>query len=37
MNQVRNLIVIVASAGGIRAIVKVIEGLPQAIDAAVMN
>lgn len=36
MNQVKNLIVIGASAGGIRAILKVIEGLPQAIDAAVM-
>lgn len=36
MNQIRNLIVIGASAGGIKAIVKVIEGFPEIIDAAVM-
>ncbi|MEZ0131127.1 chemotaxis protein CheB, partial [Flavobacterium sp. LBUM151] len=36
MNQVRNLIVIGASAGDIKAIVKVIEGLTQTIDAAIM-
>jgi two-component system chemotaxis response regulator CheB len=36
MNQVRNLIVIGASAGGIKAIVKVIEGLTQTLDAAIM-
>jgi two-component system chemotaxis response regulator CheB len=36
MSQVRNLIVIGASAGGIKAIVKIIEGLPKALDAAIM-
>lgn len=36
MKKVRNLIVIGASAGGIKAIVKVIEGLPKTIDAAIM-
>ena len=36
MNPIRNLIVIGASAGGIRAIVKVIEGFPENIDAAIM-
>lgn len=36
MNQIRNLIVIGASAGGIRAIIKVIEGFPENIDAAIM-
>ena len=36
MNQIRNLIAIGASAGGIRAIIKVIEGFPETIDAAIM-
>lgn len=36
MNQIRNLIAIGASAGGIRAIIKVIEGFPENIDAAIM-
>ena len=36
MNPIRNLIVIGASAGGIRAIIKVIEGFPENIDAAIM-
>lgn len=36
MSQVRNLIVIGASAGGIKAIVKVIEGLPLPINAAIL-
>jgi two-component system chemotaxis response regulator CheB len=34
--QIRNLIVIGASAGGIKAITKIIEGLSKSIDAAVM-
>jgi two-component system chemotaxis response regulator CheB len=36
MNPIRNLIAIGASAGGIRAIIKVIEGFPETIDAAIM-
>lgn len=36
MSQIRNLIVIGASAGGIKAIVKLIEGFPETIDAAIM-
>lgn len=36
MSIIRNLIVIGASAGGIKAILKIIEGLPQRIDAAIM-
>ena len=36
MNPIRNLIAIGASAGGIRAIIKVIEGFPKTIDAAIM-
>lgn len=36
MSQVRNLIVIGASAGGIKAIVKVIEGLPVPMNAAIL-
>src|SRR3954471_9190364 len=36
MNQIRNLIVIGASAGGIKAIEKIIERLPKNIDAAIM-
>jgi two-component system chemotaxis response regulator CheB len=34
--QIRNLIVIGASAGGIKAITKIIEGLSQSINAAIM-
>jgi two-component system chemotaxis response regulator CheB len=34
--QIRNLIVIGASAGGIKAITKILEGLSQSINAAVM-
>jgi len=36
MSLIRNLIIIGASAGGIKAILKIIEGLPQQIDAAVI-
>jgi two-component system chemotaxis response regulator CheB len=36
MNQIRNLIVIGASAGGIKAIIQVIEGFPETIDAAIV-
>jgi two-component system chemotaxis response regulator CheB len=36
MEQIRNLIVIGASAGGIKAISKIVEGLPETIDAAIM-
>jgi two-component system chemotaxis response regulator CheB len=36
MNQIRNLIAIGASAGGIKAIIKVLEGIPETIDAAIM-
>jgi two-component system chemotaxis response regulator CheB len=36
MDKIRNLIVIGASAGGIKAISKIINGLPETIDAAIM-
>ena len=36
MSKIRNLIVLGASAGGIQAISKIIEDLPEAIDAAIM-
>lgn len=36
MNEIRNLIAIGASAGGIKAIIKVLEGFPETIDAAIM-
>lgn len=36
INQVKNLIVVGASAGGIKAVTTLIEGIPESIDAAIM-